>query len=209
MQIGIIGLGRMGGNIVRRLLRGGHRCVVYDRDPVSTAQLAEQGATAAESIADLVSKLTGPRAIWLMLEAGGTTEEVVTILGGALQRRDLIIDGGNTFYRDDIRRAKELRKKGVSYVDVGTSGGVWGLDRGYCMMIGGDSEAVERIAAILKTLAPGAGTVSRTRRPEGSDPTAEEGYMVLSDQMHQAFPIWLSQFQTVFWCRDVPSLGSL
>ncbi|MGP1666716.1 MAG: NAD(P)-binding domain-containing protein, partial [Rhodanobacter sp.] len=146
----MIGLGRMGGNIVRRLLRAGHRCVVYDRDPASSATLADEGATPAKDIADLIGKLAGPRAIWLMLPAGQSTEDAVTVLGKVLQSGDLIIDGGNTFYRDDIRRAKALRANGVAYVDVGTSGGVWGLERGYCMMIGGARDAVERISPILR-----------------------------------------------------------
>ena len=177
MELGVIGLGRMGGNITRRLLRDGHRCVVYDRDPTSVVALIEGGAVGARDIADLVGRLSRPRAVWVMLPAGKPTEDTVTALCAALHPGDLIIDGGNGFYRDDIRRAKALGTKGVGYIDIGTSGGVWGLERGYCMMVGGDRELVERIHPILKTLAPGAGHISRTRRPKGSDPHAEEGYI--------------------------------
>lgn len=177
MQIGMIGLGRMGGNIVRRLLLDGHQCVVFDRDPEASAVLAQAGATAATSIANLVDQLSAPRVVWIMLPAGDATETAIAALSALLGPGDLVIDGGNTFYRDDIRRAKALRAKGLAYVDVGTSGGITGLERGYCMMVGGEREAVERIVPILRTLAPGAGTIPRTRRPEGADPTAEEGYI--------------------------------
>ena len=177
MQLGVIGLGRMGANITRRLMRGGHRCVVYDRDTGAVGKLAEDGASAARDLADLVRQLEPPRAVWVMLPAGGPTEETVKALGEAMQAGDTVIDGGNTFYKDDIRRAAALKAKGVTYVDVGTSGGVWGLERGYCMMVGGEREAVERIDPVLKTLAPGRGDIPRTKRPEGSDPRAEEGYI--------------------------------
>jgi 6-phosphogluconate dehydrogenase len=177
MQIGVIGMGRMGANIARRLMRGGHGCVVYDQDAESVGKVVAEGATAAKDLADLVAKLEAPRTVWVMLPAGGPTEETVTALGDQLAKDDILIDGGNTFYRDDIRRAKALAPKGVIYVDVGTSGGVWGLERGYCMMVGGETAAVERIDLILKTLAPGLGDIPRTKRPEGSDPRAELGYI--------------------------------
>jgi 6-phosphogluconate dehydrogenase len=177
LQLGLIGLGRMGGNIARRLMQGGHDCVVYDRDAAAVKALAADGAAGAGDIAELARLLTAPRVVWVMLPAGAPTDDTVTALGQALQAGDTIIDGGNTFYRDDIRRAKDLEPKGVSYVDVGTSGGVWGLERGYCMMVGGERAAVEHIDPILKTLAPGAGDIPRTKRPEGSDPRAEIGYI--------------------------------
>jgi 6-phosphogluconate dehydrogenase len=177
MQLGVIGLGRMGGNITRRLMAGGHQCVVYDRDPAAVAKLAQDGAAGARDLADLVSQLHAPRAVWVMLPAGEPTDATVTTLGELMGPADTVIDGGNTFYRDDIRRAKALRARGVTYVDVGTSGGVWGLERGYCMMVGGDPAAVGRLDPILATLAPGAGQIPRTHRPAGSDPRAERGYV--------------------------------
>ena len=154
MQLGIIGLGRMGANIARRLMSDGHTCVVYDRDPKAVAALADHGAAGAKDLADLVRQLQPPRAVWVMLPAGGPTEETVAALGGLLQAGDIVIDGGNSFYKDDIRRAKALKAKDLSYVDAGTSGGVWGLERGYCLMVGGDKAAVDRLDPILKTLAP-------------------------------------------------------
>ena len=177
MQLGVIGLGRMGANITRRLMQGGHRCVVYDRDASAVDSLARDGASSAADLADLVRQLDAPRAAWVMLPAGKPTEETIMALGEAMQSGDTVIDGGNTFYKDDIRRAAALKPRGVTYVDVGTSGGVWGLERGYCMMVGGDREAVERIDPVLKTLAPGRGDLPRTRRPEGADPRAEDGYI--------------------------------
>ena len=177
MQLGVIGLGRMGGNIARRLMQDGHQCVVYDRDQKAVGELAKDGAAGSKDLDDLVRQLKPPRAVWVMLPAGGPTEDTVKALGEALERGDTVIDGGNTFYKDDIRRAKTLKEKGLTYVDVGTSGGVWGLERGYCMMVGGDKEAVERIDPILKTLAPGAGTIPRTKRPKDADPRAEQGYI--------------------------------
>ena len=177
MQVGVIGLGRMGGNITRRLMAGGHRCVIYDRDPAAVAKLAQDGAAGATDLADLVGQLHAPRAVWVMLPAGEPTDATVTTLGELMGPADTVIDGGNTFYRDDIRRAKALRARGVTYVDVGTSGGVWGLERGYCMMVGGDSAAVARIDPILATLAPGVGQIPRTHRPAGADPRAEQGYI--------------------------------
>ena len=177
MQLGVIGLGRMGANITRRLMRGGHHCVVYDRDSAAVGKLADDGASAGRDLADLVRQLEAPRAVWVMLPAGGPTEETILALGEAMQSGDTIIDGGNSFYKDDIRRAAALKAKGLNYIDVGTSGGVWGLERGYCMMVGGERQAVERIDPVLKTLAPGRGDIPRTKRPEGSDPRAEEGYI--------------------------------
>ena len=177
MQLGMIGLGRMGGNIVRRLLKDGHQAVVYDRDPKAVAALVEAGAVAAEGLEDLVAKLEPPRAAWVMLPAGAITEETVQALGTLMAPEDTIIDGGNSFYGDDVRRAVELRPKGVHYVDVGTSGGVWGLERGYCMMIGGDKAAVDRLDPIFRTLAPGMGEIPRTPGREGRDPRAELGYI--------------------------------
>ena len=177
MRLGVIGLGRMGANITRRLMQGGHHCVVYDRDSSAVDSLGRDGASRASDLSDLVRQLDAPRAAWVMLPAGQPTEDTITTLGEAMQSGDTVIDGGNTFYKDDIRRAAALKARGVNYVDVGTSGGVWGLERGYCMMVGGERGAVERIDPVLKTLAPGRGDLPRTRRPEGSDPRAEEGYI--------------------------------
>jgi 6-phosphogluconate dehydrogenase len=178
MQIGVVGLGRMGGNIARRLMRAGHSCVVFDANPKAATALAGEGATAAGSLAALVRKLTeSPRAVWVMLPAGQVTEETVTALGGLLGASDIIIDGGNSYFRDDIRRAASLAPKGVRYLDVGTSGGVWGLERGYCMMIGGDRAAFEHLDPIFATLAPGIGTVPRTPGRSGRDARVEQGYL--------------------------------
>jgi 6-phosphogluconate dehydrogenase len=177
MQVGIIGLGRMGGGIARRLMRGGHSCVVYDRDPKAVAEVTRDGASGAEDVADLVRQLAAPRTVWVMLPAGEPTEQTIGLAGAALGAGDIIVDGGNTFYRDDIRRARNLKEKGVSYVDVGTSGGVWGLERGFCMMVGGDKAPVDHIDPILRTMAPGVGGIPRTERPKGADPRAEQGYI--------------------------------
>jgi 6-phosphogluconate dehydrogenase len=178
MQLGVVGLGRMGGNIARRLMQHGHRCVVYDRAPDAVEALAGEGAKGAGSLAELVGLLEGrPRAVWLMLPAGGVTEQAVEECAGLLGEGDILIDGGNTFFKDDVRRAKALRERGIRYVDVGTSGGVWGLERGYCMMIGGEREAVDHLDPIFKALAPGRGTIERTAGRERRDPRAEEGYL--------------------------------
>ncbi|MEI9996922.1 MAG: decarboxylating 6-phosphogluconate dehydrogenase [Rhizomicrobium sp.] len=177
MQIGIIGLGRMGMGIARRLLRGDHACVVYNRHPEPVATLVKEGAAAAKDLGDLVRQLKPPRAVWIMLPAGKVTEETIAALSGLLSPGDTIIDGGNTFYRDDIRRAKTLKSKDLDYVDIGTSGGVWGLERGFCMMVGGDKRAVDALDPILKTLAPGVGSISRTKRGAGADPRPEAGYI--------------------------------
>ncbi|MBO1022481.1 decarboxylating 6-phosphogluconate dehydrogenase [Methylobacterium sp. SD274] len=177
MQLGMIGLGRMGGNIVRRLLRDGHTAVVFDQNPEAVAALVAEGATGAASLEEFVSKLDVPRAAWVMLPAGAITEATVAQLGDLMQPDDVIIDGGNSFYKDDIRRAATLKPKGIHYVDVGTSGGVWGLERGYCMMIGGSNDALDRLDPIFKTLAPGVGTIPKTPGREGRDARAEEGYI--------------------------------
>ncbi|HEX7181940.1 MAG TPA: decarboxylating 6-phosphogluconate dehydrogenase [Thermoanaerobaculia bacterium] len=177
MQIGMIGLGRMGGNMVRRLLRGGHQCVVYDLSPAAVAELEKEGATGSASLEEFVAKLQAPRAAWLMVPAGDPTEGMVRELGGRLATGDVVIDGGNSHFKDDVRRAKELAAKGVHYVDAGTSGGVWGLERGYCLMIGGETETVERLDPIWKTLAPGRGSIPETPGREGKSGTAEEGYV--------------------------------
>lgn len=177
MQLGLIGLGRMGANIVRRLLRNGHDCVVYNRTPDKVKQLSEEGAKGAYSLDDFVTKLTKPRAIWLMVPAGQVTEDMIQELVPKLDAGDILIDGGNSYYVEDIRRAQELAPKGIHYVDVGTSGGVWGLERGYCMMIGGSEEAVKHLDPIFKTLAPGLGSIPRTPGREKVGGTAEEGYL--------------------------------
>ena len=178
MQLGMIGLGRMGGNIVRRLLRaGGHETVVYDKSAEAVTALAEAGATGAKSIADLVQRLARPRTVWVMLPAGHITESTVEELASLLEAGDVIIDGGNSFWQDDIRRAKALSRRNIHYLDVGTSGGIWGIERGYCMMIGGDKAAVDRLDPIFAALAPGAGSIPRTEGREGCDPRAEQGYI--------------------------------
>jgi 6-phosphogluconate dehydrogenase len=177
MQLGMVGLGRMGANIVRRLMRGGHPCVVFDRDPAPGTELAKEGATPARDLADLVSKLQESRAIWVMLPAGAPTEETVSQLSGLLEKGDTIIDGGNSFYKDDIRRAAMMKAKGLHYVDAGTSGGVWGLERGYCMMIGGEKEAVDRLDPIFATMAPGMGKVAATPGRAAGDDRAARGYV--------------------------------
>ncbi len=177
MQLGMIGLGRMGANIVRRLMRNGHSCVVYDRDPKPGQALAAEGAKAVASLEEMVKALAAPRAIWIMLPAGAPTEDTIAALSALAAPGDVIIDGGNSFWQDDIRRGAELAKKGLHYLDVGTSGGVWGLERGYCMMIGGDAEVVRRLDPIFKTLAPGRGTIAPTPNRDGRDPRVEEGYL--------------------------------
>ena len=177
MQIGIVGLGRMGANIARRLLRAGHHAVVYNRTAAAAEALVSEGAIAAADLADMLAKLEAPRAVWVMLPAGAPTEAAVAELAGLLQPADTVIDGGNTFYKDDIRRAAMLNERGIDYVDVGTSGGVWGLERGYCMMIGGDRQAVDRLDPLFAALAPGVGDIPRTPGRRGRDPRAEKGYI--------------------------------
>jgi len=175
MQLGMIGLGRMGANLVRRLMRDGHRCVVYDVNPDAVKALATDGAQGTQSLADFVGKLDKPRALWIMVPAG-IVEQTLDQLRPLLDADDIVIDGGNSYYRDDITRAKDLKRDGIHYIDVGTSGGVWGLDRGYCLMIGGEDEAVERLKPIFLTIAPGKGTAEPTPglAPGG---TAEQGYL--------------------------------
>ena len=176
MQLGMVGLGRMGANMVRWLLRAGHDCVVFDMSPKAVQQLAEEKAVGASSLADFAKKLTKPRAVWLMVPAAVVDKTIADLLPH-LEEGDVLIDGGNSYYVDDIRRAKELASKRVAYVDVGTSGGVWGLERGYCMMIGGPDQAVERLDPIFKTLAPGVGDIPRTPGREKIGGTAEKGYL--------------------------------
>ncbi len=177
MQIAMIGLGRMGANMARRLMRGGHQVVVYDRNADAVKQLEKEGAKGASSLDDVVAKLSKPRAAWVMVPAGGPTEETVNALAQRMEKGDVIIDGGNSMFKDDVRRAKSFQGKGVDYVDVGTSGGVWGIDRGYCMMIGGPQKTVERLDPIFKTLAPGRGDVERTPGREKMKGTSEDGYL--------------------------------
>jgi 6-phosphogluconate dehydrogenase len=177
MQLGIVGLGRMGGNISRRLMRNGHHTVVYDRSEQAVQALVPDGAQGAESLADLVAKLERPRAVWVMLPAGAPTEDTISELADLLAPDDVIIDGGNTFYKDDARRAKSLLDKQIHYVDVGTSGGVWGLDRGYCMMIGTETAVFERLEPLFETLAPGVGDIPRTKGREAEHIRAEKGYI--------------------------------
>jgi 6-phosphogluconate dehydrogenase len=178
MKIGVIGLGRMGGNIVRRLMKAGHSCVVYDANATAGQALAGEGAVAAASVPDLIKALgESPRTVWVMLPAGKVTESMVAQLGSLMHAGDAIIDGGNTMFKDDVRRARELKPKGIHYLDVGTSGGVWGLSRGYCLMIGGDAESVNHLDPIFSALAPGLGTIERTDGREKLDSRAERGYI--------------------------------
>jgi len=176
MQLGMIGLGRMGANMVRRLQKNGHTCVVFDRSAETVKQLAGEGATGANSLDDFIQKLQKPRAIWLMVPAG-VVDASIKDLVPKLDSGDILIDGGNSYYIDDIRRAKELHPKGIHYVDVGTSGGVWGLERGYCQMIGGENDVVKHLDPIFKTLAPGRGSIDRTPGREKAGGTSEEGYL--------------------------------
>src|ERR1051326_2860004 len=172
----MIGLGRMGANMVRRLLRGGHQCVVFNRNHERVTELAKEGATGTTSLEEFVAKLNPQRAIWLMGPAAAV-DDTLHGLCAQMQKDDIIADGGNSYYIDDIRRAEELKPRGIHYLDVGTSGGVWGLDRGYCLMIGGEAESVRRLDPVFKTLAPGRGDISRTPGRERSASTAEEGYL--------------------------------
>jgi len=176
MQLGMVGLGRMGANMVRRLMKNGHECVVYDVTPKSVQELAGEGAKGSTSFQDFVSKLTKPRAVWLMIPAA-VVDSTIAEIAPLLEAGDILIDGGNSYYIDDIRRSKELEPKGIKYVDVGTSGGVWGLERGYCMMIGGPQDAVQYLDPIFKTIAPGKGDIPRTPGREKLGGTAEDGYL--------------------------------
>jgi 6-phosphogluconate dehydrogenase len=177
MQIGVIGLGRMGGNITRRLIQNGHEAVVYDHDANAVATLRQDGAIGAAGIGKLVKQLEPPRAVWLMLPAGKITEDTIGQLAELLAPGDIIIDGGNTFWKDDVRRGKKLKERAIHYVDVGTSGGIWGLERGYCMMIGGAKDVVEHLDPLFKALAPGLGNAPRTLGRDSRDPRAELGYI--------------------------------
>jgi 6-phosphogluconate dehydrogenase len=177
MRLGMVGLGRMGANMTRRLVRGGHEVVVTDLSPDNVKQISGEGAIASASLDDFVSKLGTPRVAWLMVPAGGPTEQTVQALAQRMKSGDIIIDGGNSYFKDDVRRSKQLSEKGIHYADVGTSGGVWGLERGYCMMIGGPKEVVQRLDPIFKTLAPGRGNISRTPGRERMAGTAEDGYI--------------------------------
>ena len=176
MQLGMIGLGRMGANMVRRLLKAGHRCVVFDRSPKAVNELVQEKAAGSSSLQDLAARLEKPRAIWLMVPAAAVDKTIADLLPH-LEPSDILIDGGNSYYVDDIRRSKQLAAKGIRYVDVGTSGGVWGLERGYCMMIGGEADTVKHLDPILLTLAPGRGDIERTPGREKLDGTAEQGYL--------------------------------
>jgi len=177
MQIGMVGLGRMGGNMARRLMRGGHEVVAYATDPAAVKQISSEGATGVSTLDDLVARLTQPRTAWVMVPAGEATEQVVMELAKRMSRGDVIIDGGNSFYKDDVRRKKMVEPQGIHYIDAGTSGGVWGLERGYCLMIGGPRDVVERLEAIFKTLAPRMGSIPRTPGREKLAGTAEQGYL--------------------------------
>ena len=177
MELGIVGLGRMGANIARRLMRDGHTCVVYDVNPEVTAALGEEGAIPASDLADLASKLSAPRAVWVMVPAGKITEQTVKDVAAALDSGDAVIDGGNTYYRDNIHFAEEIGERGIDHLDVGTSGGVWGLDRGYCLMIGGPDDAYKRLEPIFESIAPGVGDVERTPGLTGDPSPAEKGYL--------------------------------
>ena len=177
MQIGMVGHGRMGANIVRRLMRADHACVIYDRDPAPAAALVGEGALARPGLAELVEALAAPRLVWVMLPAGTATEQAIAELSELLEPGDTVIDGGNTFWKDDVRRARELRSKGLNYVDVGTSGGVWGLERGYCLMIGGAADVVARLDPLFAALAPGKGEIAATAGRAGRDARVEQGYL--------------------------------
>jgi 6-phosphogluconate dehydrogenase len=176
VQLGMIGLGRMGGNMVRRLLKGGHQCVVFDRSAKAVAELEKEQAVGAASLAEFAKSLTKPRAVWLMVPVGVVDNTIADLLPN-LERGDILIDGGNSYYIDDIRRAKDLAPAGIHYVDVGTSGGVWGLERGYCMMIGGEADVVRHLDPIFATLAPGRGDIPRTPGREQAGGTSEQGYL--------------------------------
>ena len=177
MQLGMVGLGRMGGNIVRRLMRNGHRCAVFDRNAAAVETLVKEGATGGADLKGLVAQLGKPRVVWVMLPSGPITEQTVVELGELLEPGDIVIDGGNSFYKDDVRRARTLKTIGIHYVDCGTSGGVWGLERGYCMMIGGEKDVVEHLDPIFDALAPGAGDIPVTPGRAGRDPRVVRGYV--------------------------------
>jgi 6-phosphogluconate dehydrogenase len=177
MQIGMVGLGRMGANMARRLMAGGHQCAVFDLNPDNVKHLEGEGAAGSYSIKELVSKLEAPRAVWIMVPAGDPTEQTVDSLAEHLVTGDTIIDGGNSYYKDDVRRSRKMQERGIHYLDAGTSGGVWGMDRGYCLMVGGPKEAFERLTPIFRTLAPGFGDIPRTPGAAQAGGTAEEGFL--------------------------------
>ncbi len=177
MQLGMVGLGRMGANMVRRLMRGGHNCVAFDLNPANVDQLASEGATGAKTLDAFVQALEKPRAAWVMVPAGDPTEQTVMALVDRMEAGDILIDGGNSYFKDDVRRAAMIKPKGIHYVDVGTSGGIWGLERGYCMMLGGEPDIVQHLDPIFKTLAPGIGDVPRTPGRDPNAGTAEQGYL--------------------------------
>ncbi len=177
MQLGMIGLGKMGANMAHRLMLGGHECVAFDLNPQNVKKLESEGAVGSSSLDDFVKKLSTPRAVWIMVPAGEPTEQTVNELAKRLEPGDVIIDGGNSYFKDDVRRSKTLLQKGIFYIDVGTSGGVWGLERGYCLMLGGPADAVKRLDPIFKTLSPGRGNIERTPGRESKSGTAEEGYI--------------------------------
>jgi len=177
MQIGMVGLGRMGANMVERLIKGGHECVVFDLNPENVKRLASQGAVGSGSLEEFVKHLKPPRTAWVMVPAGEATEKTILSLAEYLEPGDVVIDGGNTNYKDDVRRARVLKKKKIHFVDVGTSGGIWGVERGYCLMIGGEADVVKRLDPIFKTLAPGRGDIERTAGRDKKQSTAEEGYL--------------------------------
>ncbi len=177
MQLGMLGLGRMGSNMVRRLMRGGHECVVYDLNPDSVEAVVKEGARGSRSLDEFVQQLAKPRLAWTMVPSGEVTEKTIEALSQRMEAGDVVVDGGNSYFKDDIRRAQALAAKGLHYVDVGTSGGIWGVERGYSLMIGGDKEAVERLDPIFKTLAPGRGSIERTPGHENKGGTAEDGYL--------------------------------
>ena len=177
MQLGMVGLGRMGAGLVRRLMRDGHRCVVYDVSPDAVAALVADGAVGANSLEEFASKLETPRSAWMMVPAGQITDDTITAVGAVFAAGDVIIDGGNTYYHDDLRHAAALKQQGIHHVDVGTSGGVWGLERGFCLMIGGETEVVQRLGPIFATIAPGAGAAPRTPGRSGPASPAEQGYL--------------------------------
>jgi 6-phosphogluconate dehydrogenase len=177
MQLGMIGLGRMGGNMVRRLMRGGHECFVFDLNADNVKQMEGDGATGARTIEDMVCKMQKPRAVWVMVPAGEPTEKTVDALSKFMSGSDIVIDGGNSHFKDDVRRAKFLAEKGIHYVDVGTSGGIWGAERGYCLMVGGEKKVFDHLGPIFKTLSPGRGEIARTPGRENISSTAEEGYL--------------------------------
>jgi 6-phosphogluconate dehydrogenase len=179
MQIGLVGLGRMGANMVRRLQKAGHTCTVFDLNADNVKKMTAEGSAGADSLADLVKKLPKPRAVWIMVPAGKATEATVQALAAAMESGDTIIDGGNSFYKDDIRRAAELKARGIHYMDAGTSGGVWGVERGYCLMVGGEPEVFSRLEPIFKTLAPGLGTIERTPGRDKIPGTSEYGYLLV------------------------------